>query len=213
MISLHTVPLPHLTLERDRTIFAVRTMEGCRTQRSSHHRFSRPEPRNDKLLTRATPTLRFATFRHRDNWGFVTGITLLGVFLSASAQAATFTVNNPLDVVDAAPGNGICETAPGDGVCTLRAAIQETNALAGADEIILPPNTYLLTIVSELGITGSVTITGGGASTTIIDGNKSVRPNSRVLVAGSGITVNISGVTIRNGETGGGGEASSTSAQ
>jgi hypothetical protein len=116
-------------------------------------------------------------------------------------------------VVDAAPGNGICETAPGDGVCTLRAAIQETNALAGADEIILPPNTYLLTIVSELGITGSVTITGGGASTTIIDGNKSVRPNSRVLVAGSGITVNISGVTIRNGETGGGGEASPTSAQ
>ena len=61
----------------------------------------------------------------------------------------------------------------------------------------------VLTVVGELGITGSLTITGGGASTTIIDGNKSVRPNSRVLVAGSGITVNISGVTIRNGGTGG----------
>ena len=144
-------------------------------------------------------------FRQRNRWGVVLGITLLGVFLSARSQAATFTVNNPLDVVDAAPGNGICETAPGNGVCTLRAAIQETNALAGADEIILPPNTYLLTIVSELGITGSLTITGGDASTTIIDGNKNVRPNSRVLVAGSGITVNISGVTIRNGGTGGDG--------
>ena len=144
-------------------------------------------------------------FRQRNRWGVVLGITLLGVFLSARSQAATFTVNNPLDVVDAAPGNGVCETAPGNGVCTLRAAIQETNALAGADEIILPPNTYLLTIVSELGITGSLTFTGGDASTTIIDGNKSVRPNSRVLVAGSGITVNISGVTIRNGGTGGGG--------
>ena len=75
----------------------------------------------------------------------------------------------------------------------------------GADQIILPPNSYLLTVVTELGITGSLTITGGGASTTVIDGNKSVRPNSRVLVAGSGITVNISGVTIRNGGTGGGG--------
>jgi hypothetical protein len=140
-------------------------------------------------------------FRKNSAWNLALGITLLGVFLSASAQAAVFTVNSPSDAVDVGPGNGICETALGN--CTLRAAIQESNALAGADEIILPPNTYLLTIVSELGITSSLTITGGGASTTIIDGNKSVRPNSRVLVAGSGIIVNISGVTIRNGGTGG----------
>ena len=123
-------------------------------------------------------------------------------FLSGTfAQAATFTVNSPLDVADANPGNGICETASGNGTCTLRAAIQETNALAGADEIILPANTYVLTIVSQLSITSRLTITGSGASTTIIDGNKSVRPDSRVLVINSGITVNITGVTIRNGGT------------
>jgi CSLREA domain-containing protein len=123
-------------------------------------------------------------------------------FLSgAFAQAATFTVNSPLDVADANPGNGICETAPGNGTCTLRAAIQETNALSGADAITLPPNTYVLTIVGELAITSRLTITGSGASTTIIDGNRSVRPNSRVLVVGSGIIVNITGVTIRNGGT------------
>ena len=151
-------------------------------------------------------------FRKRGAWGVGIGIAFLGVFLLASAQAAVFTVNSPSDLFDVTPGNGVCETAPGNGICTLRAAIQETNGLAGADEIILPPNTYLLTIVSELGITGSLTITGGGASTTIIDGNKTMRPNSRVLVAGSGITVNISGVTIRNGGTGGGGEASTTAA-
>ena len=114
--------------------------------------------------------------------GYRLGVTLLGVFLSVSAQAATFTVNSPLDVVDAVPGNGICETAPGNGVCTLRGAIQESNTLAGDDTIILPPNTYFLTIVTELTITGTLTITGGGASTTIIDGNKSVRPDSGVLV-------------------------------
>ena len=134
--------------------------------------------------------------------------TYLSVFVCwffsvAFVQAATFTVNSTLDVADINPGNGICETAPGNGTCTLRAAIQETNALAGADGIILPTNTYVLTIVSELGITSSLTITGGGASTTIIDGNKSVRPNSRVLGVGSGIIVNISGVTIRNGRTAG----------
>jgi CSLREA domain-containing protein len=122
---------------------------------------------------------------------------LSGVF----AQAATFTVNSSLDVADANPGNGICETAPGNGTCTLRAAIQETNSLSGADEIILPANTYLLTNVSQLSITSRLTITGSGASSTIIDGNKSVRPDSRVLVINSGITVNITGVTIRNGGT------------
>jgi CSLREA domain-containing protein len=80
-------------------------------------------------------------------WGVLFGLALLGVFLAASAQAATFTVNSPADppTGDANPGNGVCETAAGNGVCTLRAAIQEANALAGADQIILPPNTYLLT--------------------------------------------------------------------
>ena len=132
-------------------------------------------------------------------------MTLFGVFLSAPAQAAVFTVNSPADAVDANPGNGVCETASGNGVCTLRAAIQEANALAGADTITLPPNSYLLNVVTELGITDSLTITGGGAPTTVIDGNRSVRPNGRVLAIGSGITVSISGVTIRNGGTGGGG--------
>ena len=133
--------------------------------------------------------------------------TYLSVFVccfisGAFAQAATFTVNSPFDAADANPGDGVCETAPGNGVCTLRAAIEEANALAGNDTISLPPNTYLLTLANELTITGDLTITGGEASTTIIDGNKSVRPASGVLVVISGITVSISGVTIRDGGRG-----------
>jgi CSLREA domain-containing protein len=131
--------------------------------------------------------------------GVVLWITLLGAFLSASAQAAVFTVNSAFDASDSSPGDGVCETAPGNGVCTLRAAIEETNLLAGDDTIILPPNTYLLTLVNELTITGNLTITGGGASTTIIDGNKSARPNSGVLRIDPGAIVNLSGVTVRNG--------------
>ena len=142
----------------------------------------------------------------------------LGIFAyfllipSFAAQAAVFFVNSPSDVMDASPGNGICETAAGNGICTLRAAIMEANALAGADQIFLPslpsPNTYVLTIIDELTIGGSsLTITGFGASTTIIDGNKVMRPNSGVLTINSGLTVKISGVTIRNGarNSGGGG--------
>ncbi|MGB7951982.1 MAG: choice-of-anchor Q domain-containing protein, partial [Candidatus Binatia bacterium] len=141
-------------------------------------------------------------------WGIALVITLLGAFLSTSAQAATFRVNSPSDVVDANPGNGVCETAAGNGICTLRAAIQETNVLVGPNQIILPPNTYLLTIVDTLIIDAqiirdSLTITGGGAATTIIDGNKTLRPNREVLRIDSGATVSISGVTIRNGRGGG----------
>ena len=140
-------------------------------------------------------------YGNTSRWGVTIGIVLLGVFLSASAQAATFAVNDPLDVVDAAPGNGVCETAPGNGVCTLRAAIQETDARVGADEIILPPNTYVLEIADRLTITDSLTITGAGASITIINGNRAVRSNSGVLQVGPLIAVSISGVTIRNGRT------------
>lgn len=43
------------------------------------------------------------------------------------ATAATFAVNSTIDDVDAFPGDGICATATGD--CTLRAAIQELNAM------------------------------------------------------------------------------------
>ena len=55
----------------------------------------------------------------------------------ASAQADTYTVtvNSTKDVVDATPGNGICATAAGK--CTLRAAVQEANAHAGADTTII----------------------------------------------------------------------------
>ena len=77
----------------------------------------------------------------------------------------------------------MCETAPGNHICTLRGAIEEANKHAGADTILLPAGTYLLTRVGtnedaaldgDLDIAHSVTITGAGAASTIIDGNGSV---------------------------------------
>jgi len=175
----------------------------------------------------AVPRIDFHV-EHRDATGYLQGqrilgfrnparcwvalaIALLGIFFSTFTDAAVFTVNSSFDLSDATPGDGICEAVTGNGGCTLRAAIQEANARAGADDIVLPPNSYILTIVSELVITDGLTITGSGASSTIIDGNKSVRSNSRVLVIGSGVSVNISGVTIRNGGTAGRGGGLSNS--
>ncbi|MEP7305923.1 MAG: choice-of-anchor Q domain-containing protein [Acidobacteriota bacterium] len=94
----------------------------------------------------------------------------------AIGQADTFTVNSTLDDVDATPGDGICATSCA--VCTLRAAIQEANALAGTDTIIVPSGTYTLTIAGtnedlaatgDLDITSTVIIQGGGADVTTID--------------------------------------------
>ena len=50
-----------------------------------------------------------------------------------TASQAIFTVNSRGSLPDIAPGDGVCETSMTD--CSLRAAIQEANASAGADEI------------------------------------------------------------------------------
>jgi hypothetical protein len=105
------------------------------------------------------------------------------VLLAWSARlgaAATFTVNSTLDAVDAHPGDGVCETAPGNGVCTLRGAVQETNASPGADTVVVPAGTYVLTLAGanedaaatgDLDIHDDLTITGEGASVTSISGD------------------------------------------
>ena len=45
--------------------------------------------------------------RNTSRWGVIIKITLLGIFLSPSVQAAFFTVTSPSDAVDANPGNGV----------------------------------------------------------------------------------------------------------
>lgn len=132
---------------------------------------------------------------------------LMVLFLSVpQIQAATFNVNSTTDAVDATPGNGVCATA--GAVCTLRAAIQEANALAGTDTINIPAGTYTLTIAGtyedvaatgDLDITGALTITGSGQGATIIDGGAIDRVFD--MFAGA-VTVNISDLTVRNGQPG-----------
>jgi uncharacterized repeat protein (TIGR01451 family) len=118
----------------------------------------------------------------------------------------TFTVDDTADALDADPGDGSCATT--GGTCTLRAAVMETNALVGADTVILPSGTYTLTIggtgedmctLGDLDITDDLTLSGAGPETTIIDGNGSVIFDRVLHVVDSDATAAISGVTIRNG--------------
>src|SRR5712691_3927927 len=71
--------------------------------------------------------------------------------LEDRALLSTFAVNSTDDVADEVPGDGVAGSADGLGPVTLRAAIQEANAHAGADTITVPGGTYLLTLFGSPG--------------------------------------------------------------
>src|SRR5437773_11161979 len=120
-------------------------------------------------------------------------------------HAVTFVVNTTADTADAVPGDGIC--ADSGGACSLRAAVQEANALAGPDTTIqLGAATYVLSgaagddlaVSGDLDITGDLTLTGAGTASTIIDGGGV----DRVLdidPSGVGVSVTIANLTVRSG--------------
>jgi len=117
------------------------------------------------------------------------------------ASPATFTVNRTTDFADAIPGDGRCETAPGNGLCTLRAAIEESNALQDQQSVInLPAGTYRLTR-GELEITVSLALQGAGLNSTIIDGDNQFRV-FLISKGGASPGVEMSGVKVTNGNSG-----------
>src|SRR5947207_8793383 len=97
------------------------------------------------------------------------GLVLLGV--PDLGHAATFIVKpGNSDQHDRAPGDGDC--ADFRGVCTLRAAIEESNALAGRDQIEIPAGRYILTL-GRLVISDDADLAGNDARKTSLDGNAS----------------------------------------
>src|ERR1700752_5039882 len=129
---------------------------------------------------------------------------LLAQFGVRPAAADTiFTVNSTADKVDANPGDGSCQTDTTD-ECTLRAAIQEANALPGADTILIDlEGIYTLTMegtgedlaaTGDLDITENLIITGAGMTKTIIDANGLDRAFHQL-----GGSLTLSDLTIQNG--------------
>ncbi|MDG2222259.1 MAG: dockerin type I domain-containing protein [Rubripirellula sp.] len=125
--------------------------------------------------------------------------------LEARRLLATLIVDRLEDAVDLDPGDGVCEISGGG--CTLRAAIQEANALqnvGGPDLIEIPPGIFPLTLAGtdegqaatgDLDITQDVVLQGSGAEATIIDANAI----DRVMDVSRG-NVEIRNLTIRGGE-------------
>jgi predicted outer membrane repeat protein len=142
----------------------------------------------------------------------------LSALLSLSAASATtgvtFFVDDTRDMVDRSIHDGECSSAAG--TCTLRAAIQQTNALAGADIVVIPAGTFALEIPplnqnlddnGDLDITDGLTISGAGAAASIIDGGTppagappKVHGLDRLFeVIADGREVSFSGLTITEG--------------
>jgi CSLREA domain-containing protein/uncharacterized repeat protein (TIGR01451 family) len=134
----------------------------------------------------------------------------VGAGCDIGAYELGFVVNSAEDAPDANPADRACATPAGNGVCTLRAAIQQTNALLVLEAItfaITSPITLSITgaggdaAVGDLDITDDLIITGLGQNQTIIDGGNSAAVGGVLHVAATA-SVTISGVTIRHGNAG-----------
>jgi CSLREA domain-containing protein len=143
---------------------------------------------------------------------------LLTAAPSTNLQAKDFTVSETTDEGDTNLSDPDCNTSFGNGACTLRAAIQQANALEaqmpgqGVRHTIklMPNKTYVLSIANlpnttendaatgDLDIKANliITLSGPGAGRADIDGGKLDR-----IFDIHGTTVEIRDLTIRNGLT------------
>ncbi|HZR97064.1 MAG TPA: right-handed parallel beta-helix repeat-containing protein [Chloroflexota bacterium] len=132
----------------------------------------------------------------------VLAVALLFTMRAAPAYAATFEVTTTEDGHDANPGDGICSiNPPGQPpLCSLRAAIEEVNALGiGQQTIYLPANTYTLPLGSLFLSAPEVSIFGDGEATTIVDGTNMPGVRPTILgVCSSGCMLSLQGLTLQH---------------
>ena len=129
-------------------------------------------------------------------------IIYLLFFIHNYSLGQNFSVTTTNDAVDANPGNGVCDD--GSGSCTLRAAIQESNALGGNHTITLVAGNHTLTIAGigedgsasgDLDIAADIIINGLTPLTSIID----IDSLDRVFHILPGGNLSISNTTIKRG--------------
>ena len=116
---------------------------------------------------------------------------------AAAAQASTIAVNT---LSDTAPSVNECSGNAGD--CSLRQAVDKAQA---GDTVQLGAGVYNLTLGTDVEIAKSVTLEGGGVSSTSVDGSQNRGSNefgatARILRTDAGATVTIEGLTITGGD-------------
>jgi len=129
--------------------------------------------------------------------GFALAISLA----VATASAADFTVTSNIDVIpagDSNPGDGVCEDERSGVRCTLRAAIEEANALAGGDRILFGVAGTIAIIGTPLpAITGPTVISGKGAPG-YVQGSSLANTPPVVYLSGTLLGATADGLRFRN---------------
>ncbi|HNG34796.1 MAG TPA: Ig domain-containing protein, partial [Blastocatellia bacterium] len=128
----------------------------------------------------ATGTSSFTVTASYTTFGITcTGSRAYTLTIGNCPAAVTFTVNSTSDGTDVSPGNGTCATS--GGVCTLRAAMEEINALSACTNTI------------NFSVTGTISLATVDDSTY---GPSALEVNRTVTINGNGITLQRnSGVT------------------
>jgi hypothetical protein len=123
--------------------------------------------------------------------------TATGTILTDDACPTSFTVNDPADSHDLTPGDGVCGDI--NQRCTLRAAVEEANALASCGTIDIDFNlqfwpAIIVLPLGQLSVDHNVNILGPADKSLTIDGNG----NHRAFNIGSNKIVSISNLTIND---------------
>jgi CSLREA domain-containing protein len=139
------------------------------------------------------------------------GTVLVAVLAHSPAHAASFQVTSPADAGDTSPGDGICAAV--SGACTLRAAIEEANALGGRDAISVPAGSYDFT-ASALAISEEVDVGGAGRDATVLQGSivfshgpsasaslSDARVIGSIAPDGAGVNMELTRVAVQGGVT------------
>ena len=121
-------------------------------------------------------------------------------FMAANLAAATFTINWNGDLPDVNTADGICDA--GGGVCSLRAAIQQGNALPGNDLVLFAiPGTqvHVISPMSALpNITDSLTIDAWSQGGVGYQGPPRIELNGTSAgTTANGLTITTSNTLIR----------------
>lgn len=129
--------------------------------------------------------------------------SIMLILTAPAAPAAEFVVDTTADSVDAVPGDGECADALDR--CSLRAAVQEVNALPGMDRIRLFAGSFVFSIAGreeelaatgDLDVTDDVEIVGAGRDSTIVDADAL----DTVVEIHPGVgQVRLEALTLRNG--------------
>ncbi len=132
----------------------------------------------------------------------VAALALIGVppLIGPSQAATTFIVSSTADTADVLPGDGVCLTSTA--VCTLRAAIQEANALAGDDTIQFAlPGGAAAAVITPLSPLPPITqplIIDGFSQTGSVQNTAAVGNNGTLAVELSGTNLVTVGLQIQS---------------